>query len=122
MIETRYARIINEETKEVQVGVGCPDEYYIEIGMTEMEVEQAYNGLWYMAGFAPEKPADPEPTNEDIKLRRAALYAALVDPLHAERQRKTVLGSWTEADEAEYVAKVNELTEQIQTENPYIQL
>ena len=34
----RYARIINEETKEVQVGVGCPDEYYVEIGMTEMEM------------------------------------------------------------------------------------
>lgn len=121
MTETRYARIINEETKEVQVGVGCPDEYYLEIGMWEMEVEQAYNGLWYMAGFAPEKPADPEPTNEDIKLRRASQYATLVDPLHAERQRKTVLGEWAEADEAEYVEQVKALTAKIQEENPYIE-
>lgn len=122
MIETRYAKIINEETKEVQVGVGCPDEYYVEIGMTEMGVELAYNGLWYVAGFAPEKPADPEPTNEDIKLRRARLYAELIDPLHAQKQRKTVLGEWTEADEAEYVAEVKRLTAKIQVENPYVEL
>ena len=64
MIETKYAKIINEKTKEVQVGVGCPDEYYIEIGMTLMEVEQAYNGNWYIAGHAPIKP---EPTPEEIK-------------------------------------------------------
>jgi hypothetical protein len=122
MIETRYARIINEETKEVQVGVGCPDEYYVEIGMTEMEVEQAYNGLWYVAGYA---PVQPEPTveekNEAIKQTRANLYAELIDPLHAERQRKVVLGTWTDADEAEYVEQVKALTAKIQEENPYIE-
>lgn len=118
----KYARIINEETKEVQVGVGCPDEYYIEIGMTEMEVEQAYNDNWYVAGYT---PVEPEPTieqkNEAIKQTRASQYATLIDPLHAKRQRKVVLGTWTEEMEAEYVAKVKELTEQIQTENPYIE-
>lgn len=72
-----------------------------------------------------EKPEpQPEPTieeqNEQIRQRRAYLYSSLVDPLHAERQRKVVLGTWTEEMEAEYVAKVKELTEQIQTENPYI--
>lgn len=119
----KYARIINEETKEVQVGVGCPDEYYIEIGMTEMEIEQAYNGNWYVAGYA---PVLPEPTieeqNEQIRQTRASQYATLIDPLHAEKQRKVVLGTWTEEMEAEYVAKVKALTEQIQTENPYIEL
>lgn len=67
MSETRYARIINEETQEVQVGVGCPVEYYVEIGMVEMEVEQAYNSNWYVAGHAPEKPAEPEPTELEKK-------------------------------------------------------
>lgn len=118
----KYARIINEETKEVQVGVGCPDEYYIEIGMTEMEVEQAYNGNWYVAGYA---PVEPQPTieerNEIIRQTRAGLYSQLVDPLHAEKQRKVILEEWTEEMETEYVAKVKELTEQIQTENPYIE-
>ena len=50
----KYAKIINESTKQVQVGVGCPDEYYIEIGMTLMDVEQAYNGNWYVKGYEPQ--------------------------------------------------------------------
>jgi len=52
----KYAKIIDEATKQVQVGVGCPDDFYIEIGMTPMEVEQAYNGDWYIKGYAPAKP------------------------------------------------------------------
>lgn len=60
----KYARIIDEATKQVQVGVGCPDEYYIEIGMTLMDVEQAYNGNWYVKGYAPIKP---EPTEDELK-------------------------------------------------------
>lgn len=64
MSEKKYAKIIDEETYQVQIGAGCTDEYYEEIGMTEMEVEQAYNGLWYVAGHA---PAIPEPTPEEIK-------------------------------------------------------
>lgn len=60
----KYAKIINETTKEVQVGAGCPDEYYIEIGMTLMDVEQAYNGNWYVLGYA---PAKPEPTEDEKK-------------------------------------------------------
>lgn len=69
MIENRYAKIINEVTYEVQVGVGCSDEYYVEIGMELMDVEQAYNGLWYVAGHTPLKP---EPTPEEIKEKRIA--------------------------------------------------
>lgn len=63
----KYAKIINKQTKEVQIGVGCPDAYYIEIGMELMDVEQAYDGLWYIKGFAPIKP---EPTEEEIKQAR----------------------------------------------------
>ena len=76
MSENRYARIKNEETYEVQVGVGCPDEYYIEIGMTKMDVEQGYNGLWYVAGHA---PAVPEPTEEEKKQARIAELKAQLD-------------------------------------------
>jgi hypothetical protein len=68
--------------------------------------------------------AIPEPTveekNEAIKQTRASLYAELIDPLHAEKQRKVILGEWTEADEAEYVAEVKRLTQKIQDENPYL--
>ena len=57
-----YARIVNEETKEVSVGLGTDVEFYKSIGMKEMEVEQAYNGEWYLKGYA---PAKPEPTVEE---------------------------------------------------------
>ena len=58
----RYAKIENEETKQVSVGTGTNVEFYRSIGMSEMEVEQAYNGQWYLKGYA---PAKPEPTIEE---------------------------------------------------------
>ena len=67
----------------------------------------------------------PEPTieekNEAIRQTRAGLYAELTDPLHAEKQRKVVLGEWTEEMEAQYVAQVKVLTAKIQEENPYVE-
>ena len=108
MAETRYAKIINPDTYEVKVGVGCDEAYYIEIGMTLMNVERAYTGLWYVAGHA---PVEPEPTPEEIKqLKIAELKSELdgtdykiikcteyqlagialpydIAELHAERQR-----------------------------------
>jgi len=61
----KYAKIINEQTKEVQIGAGCSDEYYKEIGMTLMDVEQAYNSSWYVEGYAPKY----EPTEDELKQR-----------------------------------------------------
>lgn len=52
----KYYKIINEETKEVIVGLGNNIPFYIQNGMTEGEVENAFNGKWYLKGFAPEKP------------------------------------------------------------------
>lgn len=70
MIEKKYAKIINEETHEVIIGVGVDEEYYKEIGMSEMDVELAYNGLWYEAGYTPVKP---EPTVLEIKAEMRAI-------------------------------------------------
>lgn len=52
----KFAKIINEETKQCEVGIGTNTEFYKSIGMTEMDVEQAYNGQWYVKGYAPEEP------------------------------------------------------------------
>lgn len=57
-----YSKIINEKTKLVVVGMGTDNAYYESIGMTQMDVEQAYNGAWYLKGYAPSKP---EPTNAE---------------------------------------------------------
>lgn len=62
MPEYKYAKVINEETKLCEVGLGTNSVFYSSIGMTEMEVEQAYNGEWYLKGYAPSKP---EPTTTE---------------------------------------------------------
>lgn len=49
----KYAKVINEETKLCEVGLGTNSAFYQSIGMTEMEVEQAYDGSYYLKGYAP---------------------------------------------------------------------
>ena len=58
----KYAQIANEETKKCNVGIGTDTKYYKSIGFEEMDVEQAWDGTWYLKGYAPEKP---EPTIEE---------------------------------------------------------
>jgi hypothetical protein len=73
----KYAKIVNEETKECQVGTGTNAKFYQSIGMTEMDVEQGYNGQWYIAGYA---PVEPEPTErEQMQERIVRLKQALAD-------------------------------------------
>ena len=67
----KYAKIINEETKTVDVGLGTNIEFYKSLGMTKMEVEQAYNGEWYLKGYAPEKPS---PTLEEQLIELEVKY------------------------------------------------
>lgn len=50
----KYCFITDEETGLVQLGAGCSDEYYIEIGMKLREVEQSEkNFQWYLADKCP---------------------------------------------------------------------
>lgn len=51
----KYAKVINDQTKLCEVGIGTDSEFYLSIGMTEQEVEQAYDGNWYLKGYAPEQ-------------------------------------------------------------------
>lgn len=53
-----YAKIVNDETKLVIVGGGSDTQYYTSIGFSEMEVEMAWNGSYYLAGHAPLKPLE----------------------------------------------------------------
>ena len=97
----KYAKIINEETKQCEVGVGTNKKFYQSIGMTEMEVEEAYNGQWFLKGYAPVKP---EPTDEEQKQARANAYLQEVDPITAHIQRLR--------DEEGSEEKIKELIEQ----------
>lgn len=58
--------------------------------------------------------------NEQIKKYRASLYVEYVDPLHAQKNKDTIMGEWDEQKEQEYINKVKELTIKIREENPYI--
>ena len=49
----KYAKTINDVTKACEVGLGTNASFYQSLGMTEQEVEQAYNGAWYLKGYAP---------------------------------------------------------------------
>ena len=74
----KYAKVINEETKLCEVGLGTNSAFYKSISMSEMEVEQAWDGAWYLLGFAPTKP---EPTKEEQRQAREDAYKAKVDPI-----------------------------------------
>lgn len=54
----KFAKVVNEETKLCEVGLGTNSKFYESIGMTLQEVEQGYDGNWYLQGYAPEKPQE----------------------------------------------------------------
>lgn len=75
------AKIINETTKECIVGLGTNTAFYKSIGMTEMDVEQGYDGKWYVTGHAPEKPQSviDEERIAELKANIAATDAAVME-------------------------------------------
>lgn len=105
----KYAKIENEETKICSVGLGTDTEFYQSLGMSEMDVEQAYNGDWYITGYAPEKPQDLIIREEITELKEklsASDYAVI----------KIAEGAATGEEYAELIqqrgewrAKINEL-------------
>lgn len=114
----KYATITNKQTKSVAVGEKGSVEFFKSIGMVEMDVEQAYDGSWYVKGYAPEKPA---PTHEEIAQTRRQLYIEQKDPitcqiqaLRDEEQTEEIIAEIEalKAERAEIVAKIKE-------ENPY---
>lgn len=96
----KYAKVINEETKLCEVGLGTNSAFYKSIGMTEMDVEQAYNGQWYVKGYA---PVQPEPTEyEKAQERIAELKQMLADADYWTSKR--IDGEYTDEEWAEKVA------------------
>lgn len=63
-----YAKITDEKTKQVSVGIGTNTAFYEKIGMTQMEVEKAYNGAWYVKGYAPDEPEEERKARENAEL------------------------------------------------------
>lgn len=108
----KYAKVLDIETNEVSVAVGSrhPDDY------TLMEVEEAFDGRWYVKGYAPEKP---QPTADEIKELRKQYRRKYMDDSTAERSRKQANGSWTAEDEIEYIELDERITQEIEQLYPY---
>ena len=97
----KYAQIINEQTKQCEVGMGTNAEFYRSIGMTEMEVEQAYDGAWYVKGYAPEKPIEQqniEKSNQVKSIRNQYLSDTLARCDRYEKQKSAGLDT-TESED-----------------------
>ncbi len=51
----KWAKVIDEETKQCEVGLGDDASYYLQHHMHKMDVEQACNGSWFLKGYAPSR-------------------------------------------------------------------
>lgn len=73
----KYAKVINEETKECDVGIGNDIKYYQSIGMSEQDVDLAYNGIWYLVGYAPTRPLDELKEQKRVEINQTRKKARL---------------------------------------------
>lgn len=67
----KYAKVIDDQTKLCEIGLGTDSEFYLSVGMTEQDVEQAWDGNWYLTGFASEKTV--EKMQEEVRKVRNQL-------------------------------------------------
>ncbi len=112
----KYAIIKEEETKRCDVGLGENKEYYQSIGMTEQDVEQSYNGNWYLVGYAPQESTEEK--NKRIKSTRQLLFTQEADPIRYDADEELARGNTEKAQEyvEQWLAKKDEIREN----NPYI--
>lgn len=61
-----YAKIVNNTTKQVIVGVGKNDKLYTKMGFVLQDVEMGYDNNYYLKGFVPEQD------KEEIKKMKLA--------------------------------------------------
>ncbi len=103
----KYAKVINEETKQCEVGLGTNSKFYKSIGMVEMDVEQAYDEKWYLVGYVPEKPT---PTYEEIRQQRQERFMTEADPIRYDYDEALARGEETaELLKQEWLAKKDEI-------------
>lgn len=103
----KYAQIIDEDTKLCVVGEGTNIGYYQSIGMKEMDVEQAWDGSWYVEGYAPEKPA---PTYDKIRQQRETRFEQEADPIRYAYDEALARGEDTAEElKQQWLAKKDEI-------------
>ena len=72
----KYAKIENQETKAVSVGLGTNTEFYKSLGMNELDVEKGKDGRWYLTGYAPRQSFEEARTEKLDELNSAFTKAS----------------------------------------------
>lgn len=67
----KYAKVVDDNTKECIIGTGTYIEFYKSMGMTELNVEESYDGRWFLKGKSPKQP---EPTLEEQLIKLETEY------------------------------------------------
>lgn len=108
-----YAQIADNEKKQCNVGIGTNEDFYKSIGMVKMDVEQAWDGNWYVSGFA---PAKPEAVEKEEKLANLKAELEEIDSKSNRSMRAILAGTATEEDRTyltELETQANDLRRQI---------
>ena len=80
-----------------------------------MDVEQAYNGSWYVEGYAPQPSIEEQ--NEQIRQQRQHRYVVESDPLRLDYDEALARGEETaETLKQEWLASKDKIREEL----PYI--
>ena len=107
-----YAKIINKETKACEVGIGTNTDFYKSIGMSEMDVEQGFDGNWYIKGYAPKETVEHK--NEQIRLQRQSRFATEADPLKLDYDEAVARGEeQAEEKKQAWLAKKDEIRKEL---------
>ena len=76
----KYAKVINEETKQCEVGLGTNTEFYKSIGMVELDVQQSdIDNNWYLTELCPMKTDEQKELEEKERIAKLYLTGADVE-------------------------------------------
>lgn len=120
IIENKNKCLLVETDKEVLLRTLKHTPQFKELDIKEVndaEIELAYDGCFYLKGFAPIQPTDEY--NEQQSQNRNQAYIKQTDPLTLRKMRKLAINKWTEEDEAQYMAEIQRISQEIDKEFPY---
>lgn len=73
----RYVKNIDDEKRCLEIFTGSDTVWAVEQGFIPMDVEQGYDGAWYVAGYAPVKPR--ELIEAELQTQYTALIQSMLD-------------------------------------------
>jgi hypothetical protein len=116
----KYAEVTDEKTKRCSVGLGVDEEYYKKIGYKQMEVEEGYDGSWYLKEYVPVqslaelkqiKLEELKKNNEDYILSIYPEYKQRNIGIFGTEEERNAFKTFKENQTAWYYAKIVELGE-----------